>query len=356
MIVRRVGSTDRQLLDDFVHAQDPVAFQNLVSRHGAAVHQVCRGVLGDLHEAEDAFQATFLVLARKAPVIREPDSLGGWLRGVAYRVAVRARRRSVRRRETEKLRAEMSQVHTSGSVPGDSVELRELVGNELDRLPDDYRQPLILCYLDGLTHQEAARRLGWPVGTVKVRLVRGRRLLRDRLHRRGIALGAGLLALLPWGRRAHSATEPLVESTVRAVSLDAAGRHHALESEFPRILNLANSQSRPGPGPGSAWLWAGLAIVGFSMLLSVPLARAYNGPPSPEVERLGAAGQSDRRLERRVSLSESPDRVILRCGQRLRLGTIARAFRVGLARGWARALHSWIEHAPEPMRRTPPDA
>lgn len=290
MIVRSAGSTDRQLLEEFVDDQDPIAFQILVSRHGAAVHQVCRGVLGDLHEAEDAFQATFLVLARKAPAIREPDSLGGWLRGVAYRVAVRARRRAVRRRATEKVRAEMSRDHASGCGPGESVELRELVGTELDHLPDDYRQPLILCYLDGLTHQEAARRLGWPVGTVKVRLVRGRRILRDRLHRRGIALGAALLLLLPRGRRAHAVTEPLRESTARAVSLAAAGRHAALESEFANAQKLADLISGPARIPGPSWLWAALVIVGFSLLLSVPLTRAYSGPPPPEVDASALPG------------------------------------------------------------------
>jgi RNA polymerase sigma factor (sigma-70 family) len=283
MILRSAGSTDRQLLDDFVHDQDPVAFQCLVSRYGAAVHQVCRGVLGDLHEAEDAFQATFLVLARKAPVIREPDLLGGWLRGVAYRVAVRARRRAVRRRETEKVRAEMSRDHPVNGT-GESLELRELVGKELERLPDDYRQPLILCYLDGLTHQEAARRLDWPVGTVKVRLVRGRRMLRDRLHRRGIALGAALLVLLPHSRRAHAVTEPLRESTMRVVGLAAAGRHAALESEFPGVRELADSLRGLHLIRGSPWVWAALAIVSFSLLLSGSLARAYSGPPSPEVD------------------------------------------------------------------------
>ncbi len=284
MMIRSAGWTDRELLDNFVHDHDPVAFQNLVSRHGAAVHQVCRGVLGDLHEAEDAFQATFLVLARKAPGIREPDALGGWLRGVAYRVAVRARRRAVRRRETEKVRAEMSRDHAGGSVPGDSVELRELVGKELERLPDSYRQPLILCYLDGLTHQEAARKLGWPVGTVKVRLVRGRRMLRDRLRGRKIAFGAGLLLLLPRSRRALAVTEPLVESTVRAASLAAGGRRSTLESEFPRVQEMADSFSRIGPIPGSPWHWAALVLMTYSLLLSVPLARAYSRPPVPEVD------------------------------------------------------------------------
>ncbi len=183
-----VGVTDRQLLDEFVRDQDAGAFRILVGRHGTAVHRVCRGVLRDADEAEDAFQATFLVLVRKAPAIRDPETLGAWLRGVAYRVAVRARRRAARRRAIEKTRAEMSR-HEPGLIPAEATsELRKVVREELERLPDPYRQPIALCYLDGLTHQEAARRLDWPVGTVKVRLVRARRLLRERLDRRGVGL------------------------------------------------------------------------------------------------------------------------------------------------------------------------
>ena len=278
------GATDRQLLDHFVHDQDPRAFQSLVVRHGSAVHRVCREVLKDPHEAEDVFQATFLVLARRAPDIQEPESLGGWLRGVAYRIAVRARRRTARRRETEKARAEMSRDQPAFAPVEETFALRELVGDELDRLPDDYRQPIVLCYLDGLTHQEAARRLDWPVGTVKVRLVRGRRMLRERLNRRGVALGAGLLVMLPPSRRACAVTEPLVESTVRAMSLDAAGGRAALESEYPRAAEMAESVSGFGPVRGASWLWAALAVAGVSMLLSGPVARAFSGPPSPEVD------------------------------------------------------------------------
>src|SRR5262249_26684028 len=191
MIMLGVGPTDRQLLDEFIRDQDAGAFQGLVARHGAAVLQVCRGVLRDPHEAEDAFQATFLVLVRKAPAIRDPEALGAWLRGVAYRVAIRARRRAARRRAIERTGAEMSR-HEPGVIPAEATsDLRKVVREELERLPDLYRQPVALCYLDGLTHQEAARRLDWPVGTVKVRLVRARRLLRERLARWGGGPGAG---------------------------------------------------------------------------------------------------------------------------------------------------------------------
>jgi RNA polymerase sigma factor (sigma-70 family) len=284
MLMLETGATDRQLLDHFVHDQDSRAFQSLVVRHGTAVHRVCHAVLKDPHEAEDAFQATFLVLARRAPDIQDPETLRAWLRGVAYRIAVRARRRVARRRENERTLAEMSWAEPVAAPVEATLELRELVEDELNRLPDDYRQAIVLCYLDGLTHQEAARRLNWPVGTVKVRLVRGRRMLRERLNRRGIALGAALLLMLSASRRADGVTMPLVESTVRAMSLEAAGRWAALNSEYPRALELARSFLGFGLVRGSPWLWAATAVVGALLLFSVPVARAFSGPPSPEVD------------------------------------------------------------------------
>jgi RNA polymerase sigma factor (sigma-70 family) len=278
------GETDRELLGHYVDQQDSVAFRDLVSRHGSAVHRVCRGVLKDIHEAEDAFQATFLVLARRAPEIRDPDALGGWLRGVAYRVAIRARRRSVRRRELEKARAEMSREEPAASPAEPDGELRALVCDELTRLPEDYRRPIVLCYLDGLTHQEAARRLGWPVGTVKVRLVRGRRMLRQRLNRRGAALGAALLVMLQPSRRASAFTEPLAESTVRAMSLGAAGRRTALGHEYPRALELADAAEGLGRLLGYPSLWAAVVAAVVLMTLSSPVARALGGPPTSDVD------------------------------------------------------------------------
>jgi RNA polymerase sigma factor (sigma-70 family) len=284
MIMLGGGSTDRELLDQYVHEQDAAAFRDLVSRHGSVVHRVCRDVLKDTHDAEDAFQATFLVLARRATEIREPEALGGWLRGVAYRVAIRARRRAARRREIEKARAEMSRDDPAAMPDEPACELKELVGDELTRLPDDYRRPIVLCYLDGLTHQEAARRLDWPVGTVKIRLVRGRRMLRERLNRRGVALGAGLLVMLPMSRRACAVTEPLVESTARAMSLESAGRHAALKSEYPRVRELAGGAGRLGLLAGARWLWAALVVVAVTMTLAGPIAQALGGPPVSEVD------------------------------------------------------------------------
>ena len=285
-----VGLTDRQLLDEYVRDQDAGAFRSLVARHGAAVLRVCRGVLRDSYEAEDAFQATFLVLVRKAPAIRDPEALGAWLRGVAYRVAVRARRGAARRRAIERTQAEMSQ-HDRGLIPAEATsELCKVVREELERLPDSYRQPIALCYLDGLTHQEAARRLDWPVGTVKVRLVRARRLLRERLDRRGIGLGAALLLMRrePLGEAPVPAR--LLESTVRAMTSITAGRQAASKSPFSRGLDLR----RAAPGLAIAvevrWLWIALAAAALALGASAPVALAWCGPPRPEVEASALPG------------------------------------------------------------------
>jgi RNA polymerase sigma factor (sigma-70 family) len=285
-----VGPTDTQLLDEFVRDQDAGAFRSLVARHGAAVHRVCRGVLRDPHEAEDAFQATFLVLVRKAPAIRDPEALGAWLRGVANRVAIRARRRAAQRRAIERTRAEISG-HESGLIPADATsELRTVVREELERLPDPYRQPIALCYLDGLTHQEAARRLNWPVGTVKVRLVRARRLLRDRLDRRGVGLGASLLLMLRQPPGEATVPARLLESTVRAMTSAAADRRATLRFPFTRGLDLRRAAAGLGIAGGIRWLWLALAVATIGLGVSAPVALAWCGPLRPEVDASALPG------------------------------------------------------------------
>ncbi|MFI5460518.1 MAG: sigma-70 family RNA polymerase sigma factor [Isosphaerales bacterium] len=185
--------TDEYLLQRFVSRSDEsaeTAFATLVERYGPIVHRVCLSVLGNPHETQDAAQAVFLVLARKARSIRKPGSLGPWLHGVAVRVARRAKCAEARRRVAERRKAEM--MHEldsaeSGPEPIDYSELHE----EIDRLPEKYRFPIILCYMQGQTQTQAARTLRWPLGTVQIRLYRGRERLRSRLIRRG----AGLIAL-----------------------------------------------------------------------------------------------------------------------------------------------------------------
>ena len=172
------------------------AFALLIERHGPMVLRVCRGVLGDPHEADDAFQATFLVLLRQAGSIRKRESVGPWLHGVAHRVAACARSAAARRRSHERRWFERRQGGRSladgGSRTTSSSRPRSTPSS--DRLPERYRAPIVLCDLEERSLDEAARQLGWPLGTVKSRLNRGRQQLRDRLVRRGVAPGmAGLV-------------------------------------------------------------------------------------------------------------------------------------------------------------------
>jgi RNA polymerase sigma factor (sigma-70 family) len=276
------AATDSQLLDCFVKERDSAAFRSLVDRHGPAVLQVCRGVLHDPHAAEDAFQATFLVLVRKAPSIKDPELLGGWLRGVAYRTAVQARCHAARRRVIERTRADMSPIeHFHDEL---APELRQMIREELDRLPDSYCQALTLCYMEGLTHQEAASRLGWPVGTVKVRLLRGRRLLRERLDRRGASLGSALLLLLLNPDRAPAVPQPLLESTVRVMNLGAAGRRAALESKFAGALRLADAALGVGIALKLHWAWPVVVLAMIMLGVTGSAALAFHGKPVVDVD------------------------------------------------------------------------
>jgi RNA polymerase sigma factor (sigma-70 family) len=194
-----VGLTDGQLLERFAgrggaDAFAEAAFEIILARHGATVLTVCRQVLGDGHAAEDAFQATFLVLVRRAGSlrVREPGSLGPWLYGVAYRTALKARQGAARRRARER-RVAVPEAR-SGQVTAtlERDDLGRALHAEVNRLPAKYRAPVVLCYFEGRTHDEAAAALQWPVGTVRSNLSRARELLRARLTRRGLA-PAGLI-------------------------------------------------------------------------------------------------------------------------------------------------------------------
>jgi RNA polymerase sigma factor (sigma-70 family) len=191
LVARAAGlgqRTDAQLLADVRDRKDPTAFEALVRRHGPLVLAACRAVLRDEAAAEDAFQAAFVALYQSAPSIRSA-SVAGWLFRVARRAALRARRAADRRARHERA--------TPQPAPEADPSWREAVDalhEELDRLPDSFRQPLVLCYLEGLSRDEAARRLGWTLNEVRGRLERGRARLRARLEKRGVTLSAGLLA------------------------------------------------------------------------------------------------------------------------------------------------------------------
>jgi RND family efflux transporter MFP subunit len=191
--------TDGQLLERFAAGPGEAAeraFAVLVERHGPMVLRVCRGVLTDAHDTQDAFQATFLVLVKKARGLWVRDSLGPWLHQVAFRTAACARTAAARRRRLDR-RAALFAAQHAGTPAEPRDELGRMLHEEVERLPEWYRAPLVLCDLQGLSHEQAARCLGLPVGTVKSRLARGRQRLRDRLVRRGLTPDAGLLATLP---------------------------------------------------------------------------------------------------------------------------------------------------------------
>ncbi len=222
------GLGDRVLLERFADrrgaddAGAEAAFAALVERHGPMVLRVCRAATGDRHEAEDAFQATFLVLASRARSIRRGDSIGSWLHGVALRVAGRARWRAARRRHHEQRHAEMNPAARPDAIttdrPPEAGDIDRVLHEEIGRLPEKYRRPVVLCYLEGLTHDQAADQLGWPVGTVRRRLAGARDRLRGRLTRRGATLAVPLApGLIEESARAAAAVPSgLAESTVRA--------------------------------------------------------------------------------------------------------------------------------------------
>jgi RNA polymerase sigma factor (sigma-70 family) len=213
------GLTDGQLLEFFVSRNDESAFEVLVRRHGPMVLGVCRRVLGNYHDAEDAFQAAFLVLARKAGSVVPRDMVANWLYGVAYRTALKARTVAARRRARERQVTEMPE--PVAAAPDESWrELQPLLDRELNRLPDRYRVPIVLCDLEGQSGRDAARQLGCAEGTVASRLSRGRGLLAQRLTRHGLALSGVSLAMLS----ASNLPASLVASTVKAASSLAAGQ------------------------------------------------------------------------------------------------------------------------------------
>ena len=231
----REGESDGHLLARFVAGRDEAAFASLLGRYGPMVWHTCRRVLGDGDDAEDAFQATFLLLATKARSIRRRESVGGWLHGAAYRIAARARAARARRRAAER-RAEPP-LPQADNLDAAWRELQAVLDEEVRRLPDRFRAPLLLCYLQGLTHEEAAAQLGWPVGTVRSRLARARERLRTRLTRRGLALSAAAFA----GVLAAVGARAAVPQTLSAAALRGALVSGAASGN---VLALAKGVSR----------------------------------------------------------------------------------------------------------------
>jgi RNA polymerase sigma factor (sigma-70 family) len=231
------GMTDGQLLEDYISRHDEAALAALVHRHGPMVWGVCRRVLRNHHDAEDAFQATFLVLVRKAASIASRELLANWLYGVAHQTAMKARATAARRRARERQVTEMPEPEV---VQQDLWhDLQPLLDQELSRLPDKYRVPIVLCDLEGKTRKEAARQLGVPEGTVAGRLARARTMLAKRLARHGLVVSGGALGAM-LSQSAASACVPtsVVSSTIKAATLFAAGQAAATGVISVKVASL----------------------------------------------------------------------------------------------------------------------
>jgi RNA polymerase sigma factor (sigma-70 family) len=312
---RFAAAPDREVLGRFVADRDEAAFAELVRRHGGMVLGVCRRALGNTPDAEDACQATFLVLARKAAAVRRGDAVGSWLYGVARRVALRLRTATARRRGREGPLAELPGPDTTAEATWrDGL---RVLDEELSRLPDAYRAPLVLCYLEGRTQDEAARQLGWTIGTFRGRLERGRACLRTRLTRRGVGLAvlAGVAAaesqaagVVPAGIKASILTAAAAVTTGGAAGAVPAGVA-ALADGVVRAMTVTKLQWAAGLFAAcGALTWGGVWAIGQG-----PGLRPAGRPPAvaeaPEQPAAGApipAAPMDRQADasqRRRSLN-----------------------------------------------------
>jgi RNA polymerase sigma factor (sigma-70 family) len=238
------GQPDARLLERYVADRDELAFEALVRRHGPMVLGVCRRVLDDPNDADDAFQAAFLLLARKARSIWIEGSVGGWLHRVAWRIALQIRSDAARRRDRERLAAErLGERIATGTGHDDTA---AAIHQEIDRLPDRYRRPIVLCYLEDMTYQQAASHLQWSEATTRGRLSRARELLRARLTRRGVTLAAAGLSLAGAAAPGSAATVPaaLLGTTVRAARHIGLGESAAVGAVSTATIHLVKHAAR----------------------------------------------------------------------------------------------------------------
>jgi RNA polymerase sigma factor (sigma-70 family) len=286
-------SGDGALLDRFRSGGSEAAFEALVARHGPMVRGVCRRLLASPHDADDAFQATFLILARKAAQIRDPDRLGPWLYGVATRVAMRARARAARHRHEP-----LAEYSTGEPLSAEWSDVMPILDAELGRLSSKHRDVLVLCLLEGASAEEASHRLGCPVGTVKSRLARGRQSLRDRLVSRGIAPAVALAAL----SARHSLASP-VPRTLSCATLEAI----AASAVAPGVLALTRGVTPSMISKSTvtaAVLVGGIALAG--------LGAASWMKPSRAKEPVGAAPvQGEASQDRRQSQARNMRQILL---------------------------------------------
>jgi RNA polymerase sigma factor (sigma-70 family) len=227
--------TDGQLLARFIASRDEWAFAALVRRHGPMVLGVCRRMLRHVQDAEDCFQATFLVLARKAAVVKR-EAVGSWLYSVAYRTSLRARAVHARRRARE---IQVEDMPHPEVIPDETQDWRPWLDQELNLLPETYRAVIVACDLEGRSRKEAARLLGLAEGTVSSRLARGRCLLAKRMSRYGLALSGGALAVTLSEGMASAVPASLVSVTVKVAVLVSAGEFSAVSTSVGVLMKGA---------------------------------------------------------------------------------------------------------------------
>lgn len=252
--------TDGQLLAAFIERRDEAAFAALVHRHGSMVWGVCRRILSNPHDVDDAFQATFLVLVRKAHSIRPREMVANWLYGVACQTAIRVRANNAKRQRREMTMAVLPETEALAPEPWD--DLQPLIDQELSRLPDRYRAPIVLCDLEGKTRKEAAKQLGWPEGSVSSRLARARVMLAKRLTKRGVTLSGGSIAVMLSANSASAAPALLLEATIQSGSALAAGRQAMVAAQVVALTE----------GTVKGMLLMKLKTLSFVVVLGVALA------------------------------------------------------------------------------------
>jgi len=269
------GLTDAQLLRRFIGQHDEAAFETLLRRHGPMVLGVCRRVLGNEADADDAFQATFLVLVRKAGSLARQALVSNWLYGVAHRTALKAKAMNRRRRAKENEAAKPA-LAPGAALSRQSDEMHERIDDELSRLPEKYRLPIILCELEGKSLKEAAGLLGCPHGTVASRLARGRAMLAKRMSRTGLPVaGAAVAGTLSQSAAAACLPAPLIVSTIKAATLMAAGQAATAGAISPHVLALTE-------GVLKAMFQSKLKIAALALVLIAVIGVGVSGPAYPQ--------------------------------------------------------------------------
>jgi RNA polymerase sigma factor (sigma-70 family) len=281
------GQTDGQLLARFAATRDEASFAALVRRHGPMVLGVCRRVLGHFHDAEDAFQATFLVLARKAASVIKRESVSCWLHGVAYHTALRAGAAIGRRRARERQVDDMPHPQV---LPAEAHDWLPLLDRELSRLPEKYRAAIVLCDLEGRSRREAARLLRLPEGTLSSRLATGRQMLAKRLAGCGVALsGGGLAVALSQGAASAQVPLALAGSTVKAAVLVAAGQMAGVSAPAAVLMKgvmKAMLLNKLRLTAGTVMVLVVLGAVGLGYQAAVGSGAAQAAPPDKPVNEL----------------------------------------------------------------------